>query len=377
VDLDGDGISDILSGSWPGQLYFFKGLGKGAFADKQPLKDQAGKDIKIDSASTVFAVDWNADAKLDLLIGDVQGRVHLMLNEGSASANAFAKSQELSAGGAPIQVGHGDSHPIAVDWDGDKLLDLLVGCGDGAVLFCKNQGSAAEPKLAKPETIVAKSDAFSGARSETIRPGGRVKICAVDWNGDGRLDLLTGDFCQYQTKVEIPEKDKKAVEEARQKQQKLMKSFSESSEEYTKAMQGPRKKETPEEATARAKKLQEVSENKEFQQVSQDFQQSVTRLAKLNRGDNPSAEEQKEMAALRAKLNGLQKKYGEMMGQLMVYQLAPFDEPPEKATARLETIQGYYAKQLPLQIELMLLQEITRPYDANQMAGSIWLYLRE
>jgi hypothetical protein len=377
VDLDGDGISDILSGSWPGQLYFFKGLGKGAFAGKQTLKDQAGKDIKIESASTVFAVDWNADGKLDLLIGDVQGRVHLMLNEGSASANEFTKSQELSAGGAPIEVGHGDSHPIAVDWDGDKLLDLLVGCGDGAVLFYKNQGSAAEPKLAKAETLVAKSDAFSGARSETIRPGGRVKICVVDWNGDGRLDLLTGDFCQYQTKVEIPEKDKKAVEEARRKQQELMKSFSESSAEYAKAMQGPRKKETPEEAAARSKKLQEVAENKEFQQVSQDFQQSVAKLAKLNRGDKPSAEEQKEMAALRAKLNGLQEKYGEMMGQLMVNQLAPFDEPAEKAKARLETIQGYYAKQLPLQIELMLLQEITRPYDANQMAGSVWLYQRE
>jgi hypothetical protein len=32
-------------------------------------------------------------------------------------------------------VPHGDSHPIAADWDGDMLLDLLVGCGDGSVLF--------------------------------------------------------------------------------------------------------------------------------------------------------------------------------------------------------------------------------------------------
>ena len=61
----------------------------------------------------------------DLLIGDVQGRVHLMLNEGTKSAHAFGKAQELTVDGKAIQVPHGDSHPIAVDWDGDKLLDLL------------------------------------------------------------------------------------------------------------------------------------------------------------------------------------------------------------------------------------------------------------
>ena len=394
MDFDGDGISDILTGCWPGQLYFFKGLGKGQFAGKQTLKDQAGKDIKIESASTVFAADWNADGKLDLLIGDVQGRVHLMINEGPAAdaavaqdsaprtgqaRNVFTKSQQLSAAGTPIRVDHGDSHPIAVDWDGDKLLDLVVGCGDGSVLFYKNEGSAKEPKLAKAQTLVAKSDAFEGdgASKQTIRPGGRVKICVVDWNGDGRLDLLTGDFCQYQKQVEIPEKDRKAVAEARAKQEKLVKSFSEFSQDYVKAMEGPRKKETPEEAAARQKKLQEVIENKEFQQFSQDFQQSVTALAKLQRNADPSPEQKKELAELRAKLDAAGKKYSAMMAELMLYQLEPFDEPAEKTKARLEKIKAYHEKQFPLQIEMMLIQEITRPYDNNQMAGSVWLYVRE
>lgn len=395
MDFDGDGISDILSGCWPGQLYVFKGLGKGQFAGKQTIKDQAGKDIKIESASTVFAVDWNADGKLDLLIGDVQGRVHLMFNESSPSAapvgqdsapvragqqrnlNVFAKSQELSAGGALIKVGHGDSHPVAVDWDGDKLLDLLVGCGDGSVLFYKNQGSAKEPKLAKAETLVPASNFGEDAVKVAIRPGGRVKICVVDWNGDGRLDLLTGDFCQYQKKVEIPEKDRKAVEEARAKQEKLMKSFGEFSQDYVKATEGPRKKETPEEAAARQKKLQEAMDNKEFQQFNQDFQQSVTKLAKLHAIADPSPEQKKELTELRAKLDAAGKKYSAIVGEILLYEREPFDEPAEKTKARLEKIRAYHAKQFPLQIELMVLQEITRPYDNNQMAGSVWVYLRE
>ena len=36
MDLDGDGRTDILSGSWPGELYFFKGEGKGKVRHEHP-----------------------------------------------------------------------------------------------------------------------------------------------------------------------------------------------------------------------------------------------------------------------------------------------------------------------------------------------------
>ena len=55
MDFDGDGIGDILSGSYPGELYFFKGKGKGEFA--APVKLQRdGKAINLGPSSTVFAV---------------------------------------------------------------------------------------------------------------------------------------------------------------------------------------------------------------------------------------------------------------------------------------------------------------------------------
>jgi hypothetical protein len=376
VDLDGDGIPDILSGSWPGQLYFFKGLGKGKFAGKQTIKDKTGKNIKIESASTIFAVDWNGDGKLDLLVGDVQGRVHLLLNEGTSAAYAFGKPQELAVDGKPIRVEHGDSHPIAVDWDGDKLLDLLVGCGDGSVLYYKNIGTKTDPKLAKPHTLVAASQAGSSASATPqIRPGTRVKICAVDWNGDGRLDLLVGDFCQYQAKIDIPEKDRKVVEEARSKLAKLMKDRVEFSKEFSEATNGPQKKETPAEAAARKQKLDEATDK--YQDVLQGFQQDLSRLAKLNSLATPNAEQEKEMASLRKKLDATKTRNLEIMEAVMPYQFGPFDEPPEKTKARWDRIKAAFAKQYPLLIEMTLLQEITQPYDANQMAGSVWLYLRQ
>jgi hypothetical protein len=65
------------------------------------------------------------------------------------------------------------------------------------------------------------------------------------------------------------------------------------------------------------------------------------------------------------------------MEAIIPYQYGPFDEPPEKAKERLAKLKEYHALELPLQIESALLDEITRPYDPNQMAGSVWLYRRQ
>ena len=47
MDLDGDGHLDILSGSWPGELFLFRG-GKGrTFAAPVKLKDKDSKTIEI------------------------------------------------------------------------------------------------------------------------------------------------------------------------------------------------------------------------------------------------------------------------------------------------------------------------------------------
>lgn len=40
-------------------------------------------------------------------------------------------------------------------------------------------------------------------------------------------------------------------------------------------------------------------------------------------------------------------------------------------------MQDFYAKILPLQIEMTLVQKIVAPYESTQMAGSVWLYRRQ
>jgi hypothetical protein len=93
-------------------------------------------------------------------------------------------------------VTEGDAAPVVADWDGDGKPDLIVGAGDGSVVWYRNEGTATAPKLAAAQVLVPPSP--SPWRDDKARHpndwGVRVKPCVVDWDGDGRLDLLLGDL---------------------------------------------------------------------------------------------------------------------------------------------------------------------------------------
>lgn len=197
MDLDRDGRPDIVSGSWPGEIYFFRRLADGRFAAPEQLKTVAGKPLNVGSASVPFAFDWNGDGKPDLIVGTVGGDVLLVPNVGTGKKLLFGDPKPLSVGGKPIRVDDGDAAPVVADWDGDGKPDLVVGGGDGKVVWFRNEGAARRPRLAAARVLVPASpspwsdDQARGAADWGIR----VKPCVVDWDGDGRLDLLLGDLC--------------------------------------------------------------------------------------------------------------------------------------------------------------------------------------
>jgi hypothetical protein len=193
VDVDGDGYQDLLSGSWPGEIFLFQGSSVGVSSTGDALKHKDGRTVNVGRASAAFAADWDSDGDLDLLVGNIQGAVFLVPNEGGPKKLEFGEPVALRAGAQTIAVPAGDAGPCAADWDQDGDLDLLVGAGDGSVWLFENTGTsdlAAGRQLLKPGTM---------AIQEPNRPatrGGRSKICVVDWNGDGRLDLLVGDVAK-------------------------------------------------------------------------------------------------------------------------------------------------------------------------------------
>ena len=53
VDVNGDGIQDIFSGSYTKGLFYFLGKDNGTFADKVGLKDVSGKVVNPSSVRSI------------------------------------------------------------------------------------------------------------------------------------------------------------------------------------------------------------------------------------------------------------------------------------------------------------------------------------
>lgn len=234
VDFDGDGNPDILSGSGLQQIFVFRGRADHTFAPGQPIKDKNGQPLAIDYGLAVFAVDWDGDGKLDFLLGlcGPNGNgVYLLHNEGSNAHPQFANVQPVLAGGKPIQLPgrppNRQSGPVAADWDGDGKLDLVVGCGDGSVIWYRNVGTRQKPAFEKPEVLVA---APSG-QPESRDHGTKAKICVTDWNEDGRLDLLVGDDGEVFAK-KLNSAEQKSLEAARTRQTEAFRQWGKAFREY-------------------------------------------------------------------------------------------------------------------------------------------------
>src|SRR5262249_42734863 len=150
-----------------------------------------GKPLNVGSAAAAFAVDWDGNGTLDLIVGNVLGEVYFIPNEGKGKELAFGTPRRLEAAGQPITVS-GDAAPIAADWDGDGRLDLIVGAESGSVVWYRNVGGAKTPKLEAARVLVKESPVGWGGDDKRL-PGDwglRVKPCVVDWDGAGQLDLL-------------------------------------------------------------------------------------------------------------------------------------------------------------------------------------------
>ena len=304
MDLDGDGKLDLLSGSWPGELYLFRGKGKGDFEAPVQLKDNNGEilnpgggireerdgsilitgDVKWDKtedgyvvtyrgkrykstpdkpiattgcATAVHAADWNGDGVLDLLVGDIGGRVWLIPNEGTTTKFAFGKPRLLEADGKQLNVSHGDAGPFVADWDGDGKFDLIVGSGDGSVWFYRNIGSARVPKLVAGRMLVEPGAGFAGETPKAAHRGMRSKVCVADWNGDGRLDLLVGDFAMQKPNRAEPTKAERAEHDKIRKDLKpVQKRFG----ELIGKVHGPQRERDPDKVKKIEAELQEVSQ---------------------------------------------------------------------------------------------------------------------
>jgi len=169
-----------------------------------------GADIVVPGYSVPSFADFNADGLKDLIVGEGGGgnlpKVRVYFNHGTPAAPQFgnpgvyiqAAGQDMTYDGPEcgdcLLGGCLGLFPRYLQWNSDALKDLIVGQADGTVRLYTNVGTAAAPIFDAGALLVVGPE----GSKETIRAeGGRATPAVVDWNNDGRKDLVLGGMSGY------------------------------------------------------------------------------------------------------------------------------------------------------------------------------------
>lgn len=163
--------------------------------------------------------DWDGDGDLDIIYNHTWGKPMLLENIGTRTKPQFASPRgievEWGKGGQPRMewdwltpertgnpkeiVTQWRTTPVMIDMNSDGLMDLVMADTKGFLAFYERYSESGKLKLKAPRRafLNVKNNSPMGVtgwgEGNGCRTGGhsgRRKICFVDWNGDGKLDLV-------------------------------------------------------------------------------------------------------------------------------------------------------------------------------------------
>ncbi|MEW6303868.1 MAG: VCBS repeat-containing protein [Verrucomicrobiota bacterium] len=238
-DWDGDGDTDIISGNTAGYIAFFENLSgprvekpkwaapKYLEADGKVIRPMAGPNGSIQGPceakwgyTTQTVADWDGDGLPDIVASSILGKVHWYRNTGTRTKPKLAAAQpiEVEWDGPQPALAYGwlrpegkalltqwRTTPVAVDWNRDGLMDLVMLDQQGYLAFFERAKRGGKLVLLEPKRIFhGENFSSTDSRHKVTNPApgpirlndgiagksGRRKLCIVDWDGDGRLDIL-------------------------------------------------------------------------------------------------------------------------------------------------------------------------------------------
>lgn len=216
VDYDGDGALDLITGiedwseygwddafnergEWTnGRLHGFVLLHRNAGttaapAYQPPTKLQAnGAAIDTFGCPSPNFGDFDGDGDLDLICGEFLDSFTYFENIGSRHEPRYTAGQRLKQpDGAHLAMELQMIVPVAFDWDKDGDLDLVVGDEDGRVALVENVGQASH------QPPVFQAPRYFQQQADTLKCGALATPFGFDWDGDGDVDIVSGNTAGY------------------------------------------------------------------------------------------------------------------------------------------------------------------------------------
>jgi hypothetical protein len=217
IDYDGDGKLDLIvgvddwtdygwdnaydaTGHWThGPLHGFVYLLRNAGTNEEPLYESPVKIQAGDQSIDTFGwpcpclADFTGHGKLDLICGEFLDGFTYFENIGTRTAPKYAPGRRLkTSDGQPLTMDLEMIMPIAIDWNKDGHVDLIVGDEDGRVAFIENTG-----KEDADHTPIFRAPRYFQQEADLVKFGALASPVGFDWDGDGSTDILCGDSAGY------------------------------------------------------------------------------------------------------------------------------------------------------------------------------------
>lgn len=206
-DIDGDGKIDWVAGNDAGELLFIKNIGTSSTPDfANPVEILAGGEHYRQrpgyggsiqgpgeanwgyTCPTLF--DWNSDGKLDIVMNSISGNIVVMLQEdGKANPPQFGRPLSLYKNSLELHLSW-RTQPGVTTWGGTTVPCMIANDEENRLrmyyrIDTQNVKQGPVLKLATGKEIQAHDKRYGGQF-------GRSKIVPIDWDQDGRIDLLIG-----------------------------------------------------------------------------------------------------------------------------------------------------------------------------------------
>jgi len=184
-DLDNDGDQDMIIGTENGRLHYFENIAPAGQNANFVLSQANYQGITVFLFAAPCLVDIDRDGLLDLIVGQQNGVLNYFRNTGTASQASFASFPDDGFWGevdAEPVCCTGNSVPFVFENPGTGQYDLLLGTEKNNLYYYQD----IESEFGNPFT---RDDSAFG----NIKEGFFTAITGGDFNGDGQLEFITGN----------------------------------------------------------------------------------------------------------------------------------------------------------------------------------------